>query len=293
MLEQRNGKTWFFEDLYADNTFGFEVSRVVVPERDTGFQKLMVLDTPRFGRVLVLDGIVQLTEMDECVYHETMAHSALFSHPNPKNILIVGGGDCGIAREVLKHRSVESVHLVDIDPQVTEVAKEYFPFLTQGVSDDPRLVFHFEDATRIDTLFPDGGFDVALLDTTDDTNVATPLFQGAFSKKIFQILGNDGVMARLGGSLFFQMNEVEKLLRDSAEVFGMGDVSVLSFAAAATYYGGPFAVITACKRVPTDPEWEKVSLDERFRSSGVLTRWYSPDTYRAARIIPSIFAPRP
>lgn len=290
MLEKHNGTTWFFEDLYPDHTFGFEVSTVLVPERNTSFQKLMVLDTPRFGRVLILDGVVQLTELDECAYHETMAHSALFLHLNPKKILIIGGGDCGIAREVLKHPSVESVHLVEIDPQVVQVAKEYLPFLTQGTVDDPRLKFHFVDATTIDTLFLEGEFDVALLDTTDDSNVATPLFQGEFTEKVFRSLAPDGVMIRLGGSLFFQSGEVGKLFHDAAEVFGSKHVSLLSFAGAATYYGGPFSVVLTSKKLLLDTEWEQLHtrIIDRFRVSKVETRWYSPAIHRATRVIPSL-----
>ncbi|MBE0665355.1 MAG: spermidine synthase, partial [Candidatus Aminicenantes bacterium] len=102
-LVKKGKELWFYEQLYTDTTYGFKVSKVIVPETDTGFQKLMILETDRFGRVLVLNGIVQLTEEDEGIYHEWIAHWPIFALNRPaRHVLIIGGGDCGVAREVLR-----------------------------------------------------------------------------------------------------------------------------------------------------------------------------------------------
>ena len=139
-LVKRGKDLWFYEDLYSDVTYGFKVKRVVVPEKLTGFQKLMILDTERFGRVLVLDGIVQLTEEDEGIYHEWIAHWPIFALNRPaKHVLIIGGGDCGVAREVLRHRSVQKVTMVEIDRLVCDLTRQYMPSVCAGVYEDPRF----------------------------------------------------------------------------------------------------------------------------------------------------------
>lgn len=277
MLTYFKGRNlWFFEDLYKNHTFGFEVRDVLVPEYHTGIQKLMVLDTPRFGRVLILDGIVQFAEFDEFVYHETMAHTAMFNHANPRKVLIVGGGDYGIAREVLKHSSVELVYVVDIDPEVTRIAEQYFPTLTKGARGDERLVFMHRDATQIDVLFKKNYFDVALLDTTDNVNAAVPLFKGIFTRKVHDALTESGIMIRLAGSLFFQKSEVVRVKQDTELVFGKDKTEIVPFTGAAAYYGGPFALVMARKG---NGKASFLEICNRYEHSGIQTKLYSPGTH--------------
>lgn len=265
MLTHYNGKPWFFEELYHDNNFGFEVSEVLVPEYDTGFQKLMVVDTPCFGKVLILDNIVQFAEFDEYIYHESMAHTALFSHECPKDVLIIGGGDLCIAREVLKHSCVESVTVIDIDPEVTKVAKEHFGNLIGIALHDSRLTVLHEDATKVDSMFEPESFDVILMDTTDNVGNAVSLFQGLFTMIVRALLKDDGILVRLGGSLFLQQKEVVGVAEDTACVFGEKNVSLFHFSAVATYYGGPFALVIAGKGDEPIP---------KDREQDFVTRWY-------------------
>lgn len=267
MLTTQNGKNWFFEELYSDNTFGFEVSEVLVPEYNTGFQKLMVLNSPRFGKVLALDNIVQFAEFDEYVYHESMAHTALFSHKNPEKILIIGGGDCGVAREVLKHPSVTEVTIIDIDPEVTKVVAQHFPTLSQPTLHDPRLTILHEDASHIDTMFEPNTFDVILMDTTDNIGNAVPLFQGHFTEKVHVLLTTDGILLRLGGSRFLQPDELHEVTKDTTRVFGDVNVLHVTFTGVATYYGGPFSLVIAGKNVTPHVFFEG--------KEQIQTRWYS------------------
>jgi spermidine synthase len=271
MLTEFNAKKWFFEELYSDHTFGFEVSEVLVPEYETGFQKLAVLNTPRFGKVLVLDYVVQFTEFDEYFYHESVAHTALFSHENPRNILIIGGGDCGVAREVLKHTTIEKVTIIDIDPDVTKISKQYFPSVSNTALNDPRLTILHEDASNIGTLFTENSFDVIIMDTTDNIGNAIPLFQGDFTGKIHKLLTRDGILIRLGGSKFLQADEVQGVTNDTIRVFGNDNVSHVTFCGVATYYGGPFVLVMAGKsEFPS----------RKFNSGEVVqAKWYSETTH--------------
>ena len=267
MITEFRGKKWFFEELYSDHTFGFEVGSVLVPEYNTDFQKLMVLDTPRFGKVLVLDNVVQFAEFDEYFYHESMAHTALFSHENPQNVLIVGGGDCGVAREVLKHHTIEKVTIVDIDPHVTEISKLHFPSVSHAALNDSRLTILHEDASHIDTLFEQNSFDVIFMDTTDNTGNAVPLFQGAFTDKIYSLLTTNGILMRLGGSRLLQANELHAVSWDTIRVFGNDNVFHVTFCGAATYYGGPFSLVIAGKNT---------EITSPHKNSNVVhTQWYS------------------
>ncbi|QQR65173.1 fused MFS/spermidine synthase [Candidatus Kaiserbacteria bacterium] len=280
MLTEFRGKQWFFEELYSDHTFGFEVSDVLVPEYNTGFQKLMVLNTPRFGKVLVLDNVVQFAEFDEYFYHESMAHTALFSHENPQNVLIIGGGDCGVAREVLKHHTVEKVTIVDIDPHVTEISKLHFPSASHAALNDSRLTILHEDASHIDTLSEQNTFDIILMDTTDNTGNAVPLFQGAFTDKIYSLLTTNGILMRLGGSRLLQANELQAVSRDTIRVFGNDNVLNVTFCGAATYYGGPFSLVIAGKNAPLTSGHKNANL--------IQANWYSESqrVHMLSQVIP-------
>lgn len=139
--------TWFTESLESQGSaFSLKIARKL-HEEQSPFQRIEVYETTHWGRLLVLDGAVMLTQRDNFTYHEMMAHPVLFTHPNPRDVLIIGGGDCGMLREVLKHDSVRRAVQVDIDERVTRVAEQFFPELTEGIK-DPRAQLLFEDGLR-------------------------------------------------------------------------------------------------------------------------------------------------
>jgi spermidine synthase len=117
--------------------YRYEIDRILY-RGGSDFQKIMVFENPYFGRMLILDGIVQLTERDEFFYHEMLTHVVMHAHPNPRKVIVIGGGDGGTVREVLKHRTVEKVYFVEIDKKVIEISKKYFPTVSCGI-DDPRV----------------------------------------------------------------------------------------------------------------------------------------------------------
>ncbi|MDY0179430.1 MAG: spermidine synthase, partial [Synergistaceae bacterium] len=136
-MERRNTDIWFTEYQTKHLRLGLSIKSVLA-NIQTPYQHLLVVDTDQYGRLMALDGAIQLTESDEFTYHEMLAHVALTSHPAPRRILIVGGGDGGTAREAVKHETVEEVVLVDIDQEVINASKQFFPSLSSGL-EDPKV----------------------------------------------------------------------------------------------------------------------------------------------------------
>jgi spermidine synthase len=272
-LTRRNNELWFFEDLYTDTTYGFKVKKVLVPETDTGFQKLMILETERFGRVLVLDGIVQLTEEDEGIYHEWIVHWPLFSLLKPaKNVLIIGGGDGGVAREVLRHSSVKSVTMVEIDKQVIDNCREFMPSVSEGIWDDKR--FHLivgDGATVIKSM--KGKCDLVIIDSTDPIGPARSLFNTSFYQSVYDSLVEGGIAIHQTGSLILQPSECPAGWRQMERSFD--DVRVIQFANI-SYIGGPFSLTAGSRGRKVFPA--SVQNSKRaYKESGLNCSWYSPN----------------
>ncbi len=145
----------------------------------------MVFESPDFGRVLVLDNIVQLTERDEFFYHEMLSHIALHTHPEPRKVIVIGGGDGGTMREVLKHPSVKKAYLVEIDKKVVDVSREYLPFVSSKL-DDPRVEIHYTDGAEF--IKSINNVDVVIVDSTDAIGMARTLYSEEFFLKIFTVV---------------------------------------------------------------------------------------------------------
>lgn len=283
-LEKRNNKLWFFEDLYSDTAYGFEVSKIIVPPTKTRYQELAVLDTPRFGKVFVLDGIVQFTEEDEAIYHEIITHWPIFTHPNPKNVLIIGGGDGGVLREVCKHKNVKKIYLVEIDAQVTKICKKYLPEISKGAFKDPRVkVYHLDAAEFVKKIREK--FDVVIMDTTDPIGPAKSLFSANFMQNVYKILNDKGILIRQAGSVILQPYELRGNWRQLEVIFGKNRVKTLLISST-TYFGGPFSLITAIKG---NYNFENFSsgAKKNYKKSKINTLWYSDKVYQSVQVIPS------
>lgn len=284
-LKRINGKLWFQEELYRDTTYGFEVSQILVPERKTDFQKLLIVDTPRFGKVLILDGIVQLTEEDEAIYHEFMAHWPLFSHPKPETVLIVGGGDGGVAREVLKHKGVKKVYLVDIDPVVMRLVKKYMPQIPKGAFSDPRLEVIHKDAEEYIKKFKNN-IDVLILDSMDPIGPAISLFGADFIQSVYQALKKGGIMIRQAGSVILQPYELKGSYKQIEVVFGKDNVRTILISPS-TYMGGYFSLVAAVKGNYDFSELIR-SAKKRYSASKISTAWYSGDLHKNLAVLPPV-----
>ena len=181
------------------------------------YQHIDVIQTKAHGKMLLNDGIVMLSEKDEFVYHEMMAHVPLFVHPKPETVLIIGGGDGGVATEVLRHKSVKRCTLVEIDQMVIDVAQKYFQNISMSFK-NPKLQLRVQDGVQfVETT--DQKFDVALVDSTDPFGPAKGLFSESFYKNIFNLLKEDGLLVVQAESPFFEMETQKYILESLKSVF--------------------------------------------------------------------------
>lgn len=284
-LEEKKNELWFYEDLYPDFTQAIKVSKVLFKKttrnrKGKPLQKLLILDTPRFGRMLVLDNILQFTELDEKYYHEPLVHCALFSHPNPKKILIIGGGDGGALREVVRH-PVKSVDLVEIDKEVIEAVRTYLPDFADKAWEDKRVKVHIEDGDKF-IKNKKKKYDVIILDTPDPVGPAKPLFQTSFYLACKKALSPNGIVIRQTGSSILQPEEMPSNFRQMEELFP--EVKVF-LTAIATYVGGYFTFVAASPKKGIFLK-SLSSLRERFKKIKLETLWYTPSMHKAAIILP-------
>ncbi len=270
----------FQETLYDAISQNFRIDKVYF-EQKTEHQHLMVFHNAMLGRVMTLDGVVQTTEADEFIYHEMMAHVPIFAHGQARRILIIGGGDGGMLREVLRHDDVEHVTMVEIDSAVIDMAKEYLPNHSAGAFDDERA--HIVIADGMDYVSKtDDRFDVIISDSTDPIGPGEVLFTDDFYAQCKRILNEGGVMATQNGVAFFQIDEVKTTSERMGQHFS--DQTFYS-AAVPTYYGGVMTFAWGSDK----PALRAVPLDElqrRFESAGFKTRYYSPQVHVANFALP-------
>ncbi|GFY62155.1 spermidine synthase, partial [Trichonephila inaurata madagascariensis] len=187
-------KGWYTEtgSLYSDQALSMKVEKILYHKKSK-YQDILIFESTIFGRVLVLDDSVQLTEFDECSYQEMISFLPLNSHPNPKKVLVIGGGDGGVVREAVKHPSVESVTLCELDEEVIEVSKKYLPFMAKGF-DSPKLTLYIGDGAEFVKNHPNE-FDVIITDSPDPKGPAVCLFQKPYYESLKQALKPGGLIA--------------------------------------------------------------------------------------------------
>lgn len=261
---------WFTEFQTDDVTLGLRIKSVLHRET-TPYQELVVLDTEAYGRVLVLDGAIQTTERDEFVYHEMMAHVPVTLHPHPKKVGIIGGGDGGVLREVLKHPEVEEAHLIEIDERVMEASRTYFPGIAVGL-DHPRARVHATDGIRF-IREEARDFDVIIIDSTDPVGPAEGLFGEAFYQSVHRALGEDGIVVAQSESPLLEPELIQKVQRGLRTAF---PVVTLYLGAVATYPTGLWTFSLGSKKPLRAP-----------RPVGALkTRYWTPEVQQAAFALP-------
>lgn len=198
---------WFYDSyppFYGFRT-GHKIKKLIY-QKKTPYQQIKIFDTETFGRVFTLDRATQLTERDEFIYHEMLVHPAMLNHPNPKKVLIIGGGDGGALRECLKYESVSEVYLVEIDKEVIKAAGKYLRFVHRNSFNDKRAKIVVEDGFKFLTKGKyKNFFDIVIVDCTDPDpkNIALVLFKEKFYKAIFNSLKKEGILIYQSGSLFF------------------------------------------------------------------------------------------
>lgn len=270
----------FAETLYDSYGQVFSVDKVYF-ENKTDHQHLVIFENAKFGRVMALDGIVQTTQADEFIYHEMLSHVPIFAHGNVKDVLIVGGGDGGMLREVCKHSSVEHITQVEIDQQVIDMCIEYLPKHSNGAYDDPRVNIVIDDGARfVNTT--DQRFDVIISDSTDPVGPGGALFTQDFYAACKSCLKPGGVMVTQNGVAYMQLDEVTTTYSRLSDVFA--DRTFYS-AAVPTYIGG---VMTFAWGTDSDSlRQQSLSvLQQRFEKAKLETRYYTPEIHQASFALP-------
>jgi spermidine synthase len=270
---------WFDEALHPEYRQGLKIDRVLYQSGD-GLQDLIVFENARFGRVLCLDGVVQTTEGDEFVYHEMLTHVPIMAHGAAEDVLIVGGGDGGMAREVLKHQAVRPV-MVEIDPDVVEFSKQHLPSLSNGAFDDPRLELIIADGCEF-VRQTDKRFDVIIVDSTDPIGPGEVLFTAEFYADCKRCLKPGGIVVTQNGVPFVQPDEVTNSYRRLGESFA--DVHFYR-AAIPTYQGGDMAFGWASDDAGHRAQAVEV-IEQRYQASGITTRYYTPELHVASFALP-------
>lgn len=271
---------WFEETLHADWGQRFHVEKILF-EQKTPFFHLVIFENAKFGKVMALDGAIQTTERDEYVYHEMLTHVPLFAHGNAKDVLIIGGGDGGILREVLRH-PVESATMVEIDNQVIEMSKEYFPNHSNGAFNDKRLNLVIDDGARFvvtDTKL----YDVVIVDSTDPLGPGEVLFTEEFYKGCRKRLKPGGILVTQNGVPFLQEQELKNSHQRLSKIFD--DVTFYT-AAVPTYAGGLMTLGWATD----DKSLQHMALqvlEERFKKSNFKTKYYTPRVHQASFALPA------
>lgn len=243
----------------------------------TDFQKLDVVETEQLGRMLVLDGMVMTTIADEFVYHEMISHIPLITHPNPKKVAVVGGGDGGAIREIIKHPSVEEAHLVEIDGKVIEYSKKYLPEIACGLDDPKVTVFVADGIAHIKNC--KNTYDVILVDSTEPVGPAVGLFSKEFYQDIYDALKEDGIFVAQTESPFYNKDLIRDTNRAIAETF---PIARLYLASIPTYPSGLWSFTMGSKRYkPEDGDLT------RAKEIGTKTRYYNENIHRSAFSLPN------
>lgn len=204
--------TWFHENFeHTGSAVGFRIVRKL-DEVQSPFQKIEIFETTDFGNLMVIDGAMMVTTRENFFYHEMMAHAPIYTHPAPKNIVIIGGGDCGTLRECLKHADVESVVQCDIDEQVTRMAEKYFPELCESNA-DPRATVMFDDGIAYMRDAAAESIDILIVDSTDPVGPAEGLFNRAFYESCFRALRPDGLLVQQSESPLALMALIQDMVQ--------------------------------------------------------------------------------
>ncbi len=270
----------YTETLYDSYGQEFTVDKVYF-ENKTDHQHLVIFENARFGRVMALDGIIQTTEADEFIYHEMMTHVPLFAHGNASRVLIIGGGDGGMLREVCKHSSVQHITQVEIDDQVVDMCKQFLPNHSAGAYDDPRVNIVIDDGARFLTECNEH-FDVIISDSTDPIGPADVLFTSEFYQNCKKCLADDGILVTQNGVAFMQLDEVTTT---SSRLQAYFTDHSFYCAAIPTYIGGVMTFAWATDNV----QLRQLSSDiigQRFAAANINCRYYNPSIHSASFALP-------
>lgn len=254
----------------------------VLFHEESEYQEILVFQSAQYGKVFAIDGILQLTERDAFTFHEMMSHLPLFSHSNPERVLIVGGGDGIILQEVLRHKEVKKVTLVEIDPLVIHASKEYLKLVPTELYDDPRVeIVHADAAEYIQDPANHSRFDIILADTLDPLGPAESLFEPEFYEHMHEALRPNGIVCTQGENMWIHFELIRDLLACCKDIFGHAEYATTSVP---SYPCGQIGFIVARK----GKDNRSCSLPVRTPTPAFQNelKWYNPQMHRAAFVLP-------
>lgn len=273
-------KEIWYETLHANFGQYFSIEKVLYREK-TEHQDLVIFENPEMGRVMALDGVVQTTERDEFIYHEMLTHVPLLAHGQAKKVLIIGGGDGGMLREVSRHQGVEQITMVEIDAGVVAFCRQYLPNHNAGAYDDPRFRLVIDDGVNFVSQ-TDEKFDVIISDCTDPIGPGESLFTSTFYQGCARCLNEGGIFVAQNGVCFLQQDEAVNSHTKLSHYFK--DVSFYQ-AAIPTYYGGIMTFAWASQN-PALRQLDLATLQQRFVQSGLPCRYYNPAIHVGSFALP-------
>ncbi|GAA0165132.1 transferase [Lithospermum erythrorhizon] len=279
--------TYYNNPMWPGEAHSLKVEKVLFQEKSE-YQEVLVFESSCYGKVLVLDGILQLTEKDECAYQEMIAHLPLCSIKSPKNVLVVGGGDGGVLREIARHSSVELIDICEIDKMVIDVSKKFFPELAIGF-DDPRVQLHVGDAVEFLRNCPEAKYDAIIVDSSDPVGPAQELVERPFFKTLARALKPGGVLCNMAESMWLHTHLIQDMLSICRETF-KGSVHY-AWASVPTYPSGVIGFLL-CSTEGGPPIDFRNPINPIEKLEGALQhrrelRFYNSEMHRAAFALPS------
>jgi len=270
------GEDWFTEVCEeCGSAFSLKV-RQKLHEEQTPFQKIEIYDTSHYGKLMVIDGFTMVSTRDNFLYHEMMSHPVLYTHPAPQRVLIIGGGDCGTLREVLKHPEVKLAQQVDIDERVTRLSEQYFPELCES-NDDPRAELYFVDGIKWVKDAEAGYYDVIIVDSTDPIGPAEGLFNETFYRDCRRALGEQGILVQQSESPLYHLKLI-KAMREAMQRAGFEQLRSIDFPQP-LYPSGWWSATMASKQGGLDHFREQDSKNKPFASL-----YYCSERHRASMV---------
>ena len=270
-------EAWFFENQTGN--FGIKIRiKSVLYHENSDFQEITVYDTYEFGKMLVLDNAVMFTDSNEFIYHEMLSFIPIFAHAKPENILIIGGGDGGIIRECLKNNFVKHIDLVEIDNEVIEISKKFFPNIAYQI-DNEKVSVKLEDGIKyLKTV--NNMYDVIIIDSTDPVGPAEGLFTEDFYRSAYNALKDDGIFAAQTESPFFN----KKLIKDINQIINnLYKISMMYYAMIPVYPSGLWSFTVGSKK------YQPNKINEVYKNidlSSLNLKYYSPEVHGASFILP-------
>lgn len=271
-------KQWLIEEHPQQGSlYGIKIKRQL-HEETSKFQSIRIYDTEMFGHVMTLDGFVMVTQRDNFLYHEMMTHPVLYTHPNPRDVLIVGGGDCGTLKEVAKHRALSKITQVEIDQRVTELSEQYFPELCTA-NKDARVRLVFEDAIKWIANASPESLDIIIIDSTDPIGPGEGLFTAHFYKNCVRALRKDGILIHQSESPLYHV-ELTKAMRQAMKQAGFSQLRTFTFPMPTYPSGWWSATMASASAILTQYRKKQIAID------GLTFKYYSEAIHEATLALP-------